>query len=109
MIRVKKIKYISDYKLKLLFSDEKMKVVDFEDWINEGGVYLTPLKASEYFKKVKMDEFNYSICWPNGADFSPDVLYNKGVDVEQKKCPTPKRQPATPKRSTSRKRTASTS
>ena len=65
--RIKSVEYVVDYKLKLLFSDNKTKVIDFEDWINEETVYLRPLKNVQYFKKVKMDEFNFSICWPNGA------------------------------------------
>ncbi len=82
MIRVKNVEYVKDYKLRLLFSDEKAKIVDFKDWINEETVYLLPLKDLQYFKKVRMDKFNYSICWPNGADFSPDVLYKIGNDVK---------------------------
>jgi len=84
MMRIKNVSYISDYKLKLLFSDEKTKIVDFEDWINEGGAYILPLKDVQYFKKVQMDEFNYTICWPNGADFCPDVLYEIGKDIQEK-------------------------
>lgn len=82
LIRIKNVEYIGDYKLKLLFSDEKTKIVDFTDWINEGTTYLLPLKNIQYFKKVKMDEFNYTICWPNGADFSPDILYEMGIDIK---------------------------
>lgn len=82
MIRVKNVEHISDYKLKLMFSDSKSKVVDFKDWINEGGSYIRPLKDVKYFKKVRMDDFNYTICWPNGADFCPDVLYEIGNDVD---------------------------
>jgi hypothetical protein len=82
IIRIKNVEHLNDYKLKLLFSDEKTKVVNFKDWINEGGVYLLPLKDIQYFKKVQMDEFNYTICWPNGADFCPDVLYEVGKDVK---------------------------
>ena len=33
LMRVKTVEYVSDYKLKLLFSDGKTKVVDFEEWI----------------------------------------------------------------------------
>lgn len=87
MIKVKKIEYVSGYKLKILFSDGKLKVVDFEDWINEGGAYILPLKSLDYFKKVRMDKFNYTICWPNGADFCPDSLYAIGKDVKNKILP----------------------
>lgn len=84
MIRIKKVEYLSEYKLKVLFTDGKTKIIDFKNWINEGGAYILPLRNLEYFKKVRMDEFNYTICWPNGADFSPDVLYEIGIDFPQK-------------------------
>lgn len=80
-MRIKEVEYIGDYKLKILFSDEKSKIVDFEDWIKEGGEYILLLKDIQYFKKFQKDKFNYTICWPNGADFCPDVLYEKGTDI----------------------------
>lgn len=83
MLRIKSVEYIKDYKLKVLFSDKKTKIVDLEEWINKGGVYLLPLRDTRFFKKVNIDKFNYSICWPNGADFSPDVLYSIGEDVKK--------------------------
>lgn len=86
LMRIKNVKYLNEYKLQILFSNGKTKIIDLENWINEGGVYILPLKNIEYFKKVQIDKFNYSICWPNGADFSPDVLYEIGKNV-------PKRQP----------------
>ena len=64
------------------------KVVNFEPWIMEGGELIQPLQDIKYFKKVKMDKFNYTISWPNGADFCPDVLYESGeeVGVSQKRA-----------------------
>lgn len=82
LVRVKKVKYLSDYKLKIIFSDGKTKIIDFENWIREGKGYLKPLKNLEYFKKVKIDDCLYTICWPNGADFCPDVLYEIGTSIE---------------------------
>lgn len=58
MLRIKSVEHVSEYKLKLIFSDDKVKIVDFDDWISEGGIYLLPLKNVQYFKKVKMDNFN---------------------------------------------------
>lgn len=89
MLHIKNFEYVGEYKLKLLFSDEKTKIVDFKAWIDEGTVYLLPLKDLKFFKKVSLDEFNYTICWPNGADFCPDVLYEIGEDVQEKKKTKP--------------------
>lgn len=83
MIKVKNVKHIQDYKLMILFSDDKEKIVDFENLMNQEGFYILPLRDIEFFKKVQMDRFNYSICWPNGADFCPDVLYEMGIEVKK--------------------------
>lgn len=74
-MRVKQIEYLENYKLKILFSDNKTKIVDIEPIILESkSVYFIPLKDIEYFKKVKLDDDQYpaSICWPNDADICPD-------------------------------------
>ena len=94
MLKVKKAEYLSSYKIKILFSDRKTKIVDFEDWIfeNEHDFYLKPLRNIEYFKKFDLDESGYSICWPNGADFSPDVLYKKGRLLRNRQSPRIPRQ-----------------
>lgn len=90
MKRIKKIKYLNEYKLELLFDDGKTKIVDFEDLIKEDGFYTLPLRDLKFFQKVKMDEFNYTICWPNGANFSPDLLYEIGLDANESKNLLPK-------------------
>lgn len=94
-MRIKKVKYISDYKLKILFNDNKTKVVDLEDMVQSAkGVFL-PLKKLDYFKKVTLDDCQLSICWPNGADICPDLLYEIGEEVkEAKKTPLRKRRNA---------------
>ncbi len=81
MLRIKKVTYVSGYILQIHFSDGKVKVVDFEDLLSEDGFYLQPLREIEFFKRVSLDDMGYTICWPNGADFSPDFLYAKGKTV----------------------------
>ena len=85
MIRIRKATYLSEYKIKILFSDRKTKIVDFENWIfGKKNVYLEPLKNIEFFKKFELDELQYTICWPNGADFCPDVLYKIGQETKER-------------------------
>jgi Protein of unknown function (DUF2442) len=82
-MKVKKVEYFNDYKLKILFSDKKTKIVDIEPIINKSKGLFHPLKDIEYFKKVSLDDsqFPLSICWPNGADICPDLLYELGKDT----------------------------
>lgn len=83
--RIKKVEYLENYKLKICFSDNSIKIVNLEEWIRNGKGYLLPLKKTEYFKKVRVDDWQYTICWPNGADFCPDVLYEMGEEVQNTK------------------------
>lgn len=85
MLRVKQVEYVRDYQIKLLFNNGKIRLVDFKEWIFEGGKLLKPLSNIDFFKKVSLDECNYSICWPNGADFSPDTLYEAGKELPNKR------------------------
>ncbi len=89
MLKIKKASYVAGYKIKILFSDGKTKIVDFEKWIfaDTPNFYLDPLKDKDFFKRFTQDEFNYSICWPNGADFSPDVLYRAGKQLRKSRSP----------------------
>jgi hypothetical protein len=78
-MRVIKVEYFKDYKLILTFNDKKVKMVDLEDKL--WGPVFEPLKDINLFKEVKLDTC-VSICWPNGADICPDVLYEEGKDLD---------------------------
>jgi len=92
-MRIIKVDYISEYKLKIQFSDRKIKIVDLEEMVEKSKGIFLPLKKLDYFKKVALDDCKLSICWPNGADICPDVLYNMGKDfkTQTKTIPTKKR------------------
>jgi Protein of unknown function (DUF2442) len=91
-MRVKKVEYAGRYKLKILFSDKKTKIVDIEPIINNSKGLFHPLRDVEYFKKVFLDDDEYplSICWPNGADICPDYLYELGSEIQTEVKPKSK-------------------
>lgn len=78
---IKKVEYVEGYKLKLLFNDRRVKIVNLESMLKNAKNMLIPLMDIEYFKKVKCD--GISIYWPNGVDLCPDVLFKMGKDVKQ--------------------------
>ena len=78
MIRVIASEYTDNYRLKLTFEDGKQKIVDLKDMLY--GEMFEPLKDINYFRQVKADIELGTICWPNGADISPETLYEIGYD-----------------------------
>jgi|SRR5579862_6056991 len=88
---VKKVEYVEGYKLKLLFNDRHVKIVNLEHLLKNAKNMFAPLADIHYFKKVKCDSI--SIYWPNGVDLCPDVLYEMGEDFKQsppKRAQSPK-------------------
>ncbi|MBS0272757.1 MAG: DUF2442 domain-containing protein [Proteobacteria bacterium] len=78
-MRIRKAEYLEGHKIRLLFNDNKTKIVDLEKELL--GPLYEPLKDVEYFKQVSVDEDFITIQWPNGADFSPNFLYKIGKEV----------------------------
>ena len=76
IIGVKEVEYIQNFKLRVIFDNTVKKMVDLENYLD--GEIFEPLKNIEYFKQVKVDKDIATICWDNGADFSPEFLYEIG-------------------------------
>jgi len=62
----------------LTFEDKTNKFVDLETYLD--GKIFEPLKDIEYFETFSVDQELDTIVWKNGADFSPDFLYEIGID-----------------------------
>ena len=76
---VKRVEYLDRYKLKLYFNDRKIKIVDLENMLKKAKNMFLPLVDIDYFKRVECD--GTTICWPNGVDLCPDVLYKMGKSI----------------------------
>ena len=72
----------TEYRLKLTFEDGLEGEVDISKLITFSGVFAG-LKNRQEFLKVRVDPELGTICWPNGADLDPDVLYAtiKGEEI----------------------------
>ncbi len=71
-IRIISAEYLEDYKIKVKFNDGLEKSIDLEKELY--GEIFAPLKDIDYFKNFSLNRF--TIEWPNGADFSPEFLYD---------------------------------
>ena len=77
---IKKVEYIDRYRLKILFNNRQTKIVDLEEMLKKAKNLLLPLKDIEYFKQVEAD--GITLCWPNGVDLCPDVLFEIGKEIK---------------------------
>lgn len=74
LIWVTSAEHLSDFKIRLIFNDGKIKTVNLEKHLNKP--VFQPLKDLSYFRKFTLNPF--TIEWENGADFAPEFLYSIG-------------------------------
>jgi len=72
---VTKVEPRRGYRLWLQFQDGVEGEVDFEPPLDFRGVFA-PLRDPAYFARVRVNPELGTICWPNGADWDPLVLYS---------------------------------
>lgn len=66
-----------DFVLRVEFDSRESGLFDAEPYL-DGPIY-EPLRDRDYFVHVRIDEIAGTICWPNGADFCPDVVYRDAI------------------------------
>jgi hypothetical protein len=72
MIKVSKIKWLGEHRLRCRFTDDSAGEHDFSALVNEPGPMAEPLRDIEYFKWVFL-AFG-APTWPNGFDIAPEWL-----------------------------------
>gem|GEM_PF-284129 len=77
--------YLGDYKIRVRFEDEKEREIDLSKHLD--GPIFEPLKDLNFFKQFTVNHDIDTITWPNGADFSPDFLYEIGEKVSERLIP----------------------
>ena len=72
---VRRVEILDGHRLHLGFDDGAEGDVDIASLVPLEGVFA-PLQESAYFARVRVDPGLGTICWPNGADIDPDILYS---------------------------------
>lgn len=74
-LHVREAKYVGGYQIRLRFNDGAEGIVDLSDCLD--GEVFKSLKDIENFKAFRVDPDIETVVWSNGADMSPEYLYNK--------------------------------
>ena len=70
---IRQAEYIGEYKVRLVFEDGSTRVADLSCHLD--GEIFEPLKNIDYFRTLRLEHDLDTIVWDNGADMSPDFLY----------------------------------
>lgn len=74
-LHVTEAKYLSEYKIEIVFNDGRKGVADLRDAFHGGAFEI--LKDIGLFSQLTVDKDLETIVWPNGLDFAPEFLYYK--------------------------------
>lgn len=73
--KVVEAKHVRGYVIHIRFSDGTEGDVDLADELY--GEVFEPLKDIAAFKDFVVHPEFHTLCWPSGADFAPEFLYEK--------------------------------
>jgi hypothetical protein len=67
--------------IRLRFTDGAEATLDLAPWVAGRGGVFAPLQDEGYFAQIAVDHDAGTICWPNGADLDPDLLYQAAMST----------------------------
>ena len=73
--RVVEAEYVQGYTIRLQFADGSAGDVDLRQELR--GEIFEPLEDLKLFRQFQVHPEFQTLCWPNGADFAPEFLYEK--------------------------------
>ena len=73
------VEYDEGYGLVLTFEDESRRRVDLTQHLD--GEVFEPLRDLKLFRTACLNEDIDTVVWANGADMSPDFLYDMSVPL----------------------------
>ncbi|MBF0386235.1 MAG: DUF2442 domain-containing protein [Candidatus Omnitrophica bacterium] len=77
---VKSAQYCDGYKILLSFADGKGGIVDFQPYLQKGGVF-EKFKDLNFFKNFHINEEVGVLSWENDIDIAPETIYSKATKL----------------------------
>jgi hypothetical protein len=77
--KIKKIKFLEEYKIKIDFSNDKSKLYDASKLFDKSD--FLPLKNLVLFHQGKVDVGGYGIYWNDDIDISEYEVWSNGIDL----------------------------
>lgn len=73
--KIVEVRHEREYTVFIRFEDGTEGEVNLRDELY--GEIFEPLKDLQVFRQVAVHPDFHTLCWPNGADFAPEFLYDR--------------------------------
>lgn len=71
------------FKLILEFDKKEYRMLNIKKFLQLDKGLLAEIRDDlDLFLTVNVDEIAGAICWKNGVDFDPSILYENSIDVD---------------------------
>lgn len=77
--RVKSVTTLSDYRLKIVFTNGRVGLYDCKPLLSFG--VFAELQDEHYFRQVKAEMG--TVVWPHEQDICPDTLYLDSMEIKE--------------------------
>jgi hypothetical protein len=74
-------KYENEYKIWVKFNNDEEGIINLQNELD--GEMFEPLQNLDSFKKFHVDSEIETIVWENGADMSPEFLYENMIKMRR--------------------------
>ena len=75
-LHVEECEYVKEFTLRVKFNSGEVVEIDLQGELH--GEVFEPLRSIDFFKNFSRNPETNTIEWPNGADFAPEFLREKG-------------------------------
>lgn len=82
IVRIKRIKPLEDYKLFVLFDDEKSVIYNMKEDMNTLPGYDDLENITGLFTHAQLDESRICVFWNDYIDLPSDIIYEYGKECK---------------------------
>ncbi len=70
--------YVEEYRIRVAFEDGTSGVVDFEKYLDRGGVF-SAWRSLRKFKRFRVNKELGVLVWNDAIDIAPETLYSEAT------------------------------
>lgn len=83
-MRITSVYPMRTFKLIMEFEHREYRIMDIRAFLSQDSGLLIEIREDlNMFLTAKVDSLAGTVCWDNGVDFDPKILYESSKDIDE--------------------------